>query len=180
LISQTTSSMSPSPPFFSNVDRLHLQDTVAHLLHAHYRRFIATTSHSVPADRIGIRTRGVGHSPLSLYIDRQVLMFHNKACTKVTPPIYRLPPAQYSDTSRTVPGDGRRLRFRQHLRFFDTSSAVRFRSSPQSIPRHAIHAPLNPLAHHHGLAAAAAVGGLKPPSERRLRGTYPHLCYSIA
>src|ERR1039457_6882356 len=87
-ISQTTSSMSPIPPFFSNVDRLHLQDTVAPSLHAHYRRFI--TSHSVPADRIGIRTRGVGHSPLSRHIDQQVLMFHNKACTKVMPPIYRL------------------------------------------------------------------------------------------
>ena len=30
------------------------------------------------------------------------------------------------------------------------------------------------------LLGAAAMGGLKPPSERRLRGTYPHLHHSTA
>src|ERR1017187_456791 len=85
-ISQTTSSMSPIPPFSSKVDRLHLQDTVAPSLHARYRRFITTASHSAPEDRLGIRTRGITHSPLSLDIDRQVPMFHSKARTEVMPP----------------------------------------------------------------------------------------------
>src|SRR5271166_3934632 len=174
-----TLSMSSTLPSIE-VGQFHLQNNAAPSLHAHYRRFIATTSCSVPAHPIGIRTRGfIHHSPLSLHIGRQVPTFHNEACAKVMPPSCRLPPAQYSDTPRAHPGDTASppvstasLELFRHL-FGGLLSLISltltcrgfFHGFPtRSPPR---------------LLDAAAVGGLEPPSERRLRGAYPHLRHSI-
>src|SRR5579871_6349211 len=69
------------------VGQIHLPNNASPSLLGHYSRLIATTGRSAPACRLGIRTRGVGHhSPLSLPIGWQVLMFHDKACTRVMPP----------------------------------------------------------------------------------------------
>ena len=55
---------------------------------------------------------------------------------------------------------------------FDTSSAVHLRSTPQSIPDRVIARPF-PTCLPPRLLNAAAVGGLKPPPARRLRGGHP-------
>jgi len=60
---------------------------------------------------------------------------------------------------------------------FDTSSAVRFRSSSRYTPD-AVSPRLFPARSPPRLLNAAAGGGLKPPPERRLRGAFPHLHHS--
>src|SRR5437867_863923 len=109
----------------------------------------------------------------------QVLTFHGKACLKVMPPIYRLPPAQYSGLPQAPPRDWKRPWFRQRLAF--SIRLQRFACAhlletylTRSAPR------LFPLRSPPRLLNAAAGGGLKPPPERRLRGTFPHLSHSIA
>ena len=62
---------------------------------------------------------------------------------------------------------------------FDTSSVVHFHSTLRSIPDQ-IESGLFLACSLPRLLNAAAVGGLKPPPVRRLRGTYPHLLCSIA
>ena len=62
---------------------------------------------------------------------------------------------------------------------FDTSSVVHLRSTLRPIPdqiEFGLFLSRSPPC----LLNAAAVGGLKPPPVRRLRGTYPHLLCSIA
>ena len=62
---------------------------------------------------------------------------------------------------------------------FDTSSVVHLRSTLRPIPDQ-IEFGLFLSRSPPRLLNAAAVGGLKPPPVRRLRGTYPHLLCSIA
>lgn len=70
-------------------------------------------------------------------------------------------------------------RFRQRLQISTRPTAVRLRSSPRYTPS-AVSPRLFPTRSPPRLLDAAAVGGLEPPSERRLRGTYPHLRHSTA
>ena len=62
---------------------------------------------------------------------------------------------------------------------FDTSSVVHLRSTLRPIPDQ-IEFGLFLSRSPQRLLNDAAVGGLKPPPVRRLRGTYPHLLCSIA
>ena len=53
------------------------------------------------------------------------------------------------------------------------------RSSLSSIHDAVLTTPFNHNVHHHGHCAAAACGSLKPLPVERLRGTCPHLSYSM-
>lgn len=70
-------------------------------------------------------------------------------------------------------------RFRQHLQFSTRPMAVCLRSSPRHSPS-AVAPRLFPTRSPPHLLNAAAGGGLEPPSERRLRGAYPHLRHGTA
>ena len=72
-----------------------------------------------------------------------------------------------------------RHRFRQRLQLSTRPTAVCLRSSPRYLPDRSLAAAF-PTRSPPRLLNAAAVGGLEPPSERRLRGTYPHLRHSTA
>src|SRR5271165_2771468 len=60
---------------------------------------------------------------------RQVPAFHIEAWIRVTPPSCRMPPGQKSGHPQTRPRLTNSPWFRHHLALFDTSSAVRLRSS---------------------------------------------------
>ena len=72
------------------------------------------------------------HFPLSSR--QQVPTFRAKACTRVMPPIYRLPLDPPSGSRSSSSQSWWALWFRQRLLLFDTSSTVRFRSSPEYAP----------------------------------------------
>jgi hypothetical protein len=72
-----------------------------------------------------------------------------------------------------------RHRFRQRLQLSTRPTAVCLRSSPRYLPDRGLAAAF-PTRSPPCLLNTAAVGGLEPPSERRPRGTYPHLRHSTA
>lgn len=110
---------------------------------------------------------------------RQVPKFRTRARIVFPPPVCRTPIGQSTGTPRPYPGVTTSPRFRRHSYAFDTSSVVHLRSALRSIPDEVI-APPFPTCLPPRLLNAAAVGGLKPPPARRLRGTYPHLSCSMA
>jgi hypothetical protein len=81
------------------------------------------------------------------------------------------------DRSRACPGSSMHLRFRRHLWHFDTSSAVRSRSSLWTSPD-GIMSRLLLQRSPRSLLTVAACSGLKPAPDCRLRGARPHLSYS--
>jgi len=80
---------------------------------------------------------------------------------------------------QTRPGLTNSPRFRHHLALFDTSSAVRLRSSLLTSPDR-LNGPPFLQRSPPRLFTVAACSGLKPTPDGRLRGTYPHLPRSSA
>ena len=79
--------------------------------------------------------RGISTCASPLASERQVLMFHIKACFEFMPPTCRLPLCLlFQFTSKLIPGLRSELGFDSIGVHFDTSSGVHLRSSPQSIP----------------------------------------------
>jgi hypothetical protein len=79
--------------------------------------------------------------------------------------------------SRPRPGNRTSPRFRHRRNAFDTSSVVRLHSPSRASPDGSC--PPFPQRSAPRLLTAAPCGGLKPASDRRLRGAYPHLTHSI-
>src|SRR3954451_12114300 len=97
----------------------------------HYRAFIPTTDCSAPVPRFGtLILVGAAHLDFSLRIGATGSQVPHTS--EVTPPPCRR--ARNQDTRPACPGVTTTLRFRHHPITFDTSSAVRFRSSSQSLP----------------------------------------------
>ncbi len=118
--------------------------------------------------------RGVSTCASPLTTERQVLMFHIKACLAFMPPICRLLFRLLCQfTSKLIPGLRSEPGFNSIGTHFDTSSGVHLRSSLQDLPDN-----LNCLFHNRSrqlLFTNAALGGLIPASGRRNRETYSHL-----
>ena len=147
-------------------------------LQPHYRTFITTTGCSAPVPRIGTLVLSVSAdwtSPLAS--GRQVPAFHIEAWFRVTPPPCRMPPEQKSGIPQTRPRLTNSPWFRHRLVLFDPSSAVRSRSSLQTLPD-GIKSRLLLQRSPPSLLTTAACSGLTPAPDCRRRGAHPHLSYS--
>ena len=111
--------------------------------------------------------------------ERQVLTFHTKAWSSFAPPACRMPLGQPSGYPRTDPGRWSSPRFRHRLirfRHFISGSLTLASLDPTCrdlVPTFLQRSPPS-------LFTTAACSGLEPAPDCRLRGTYPHLSYSIA
>ena len=153
---------------------------VAPSLQPRYRTFLTTTSHSAPVRRIG--TQSLTVLPLaSLPCHR-----HDRFPRSTQEPGSRSRrlhagrrPSSRQVPLGLVPESYTNSGFDVTRICFDTSTAVHLRSTPRPSPDR-VSPCLFPTRSPPRLLSAAAVGGLKPPPARRLRGTFPHLLRSMA
>ena len=140
--------------------------------------FIATTSPSVPAPRIG--TRLLVGQPLG------GLPWHRSAGSRVPHKSLRWAhAASVPATARAacrpspglLPGHLSEPWFRWRPFAFDTLPTVHSRSSSQHTPD-GFRPAFSRNAHHPGHCSRAASGGLSPDPAFRARGAHPHLSYS--
>lgn len=154
-------------------------DNAVPSLHAHYRRFNTTADSSAPGFRFGILSHGVSHLsfPLASKVrfSRSVPEPASRRCHLYTG-------CRLSNTQvvlKLIPEVVFVPRFRQHLRLFDESSAVRFRSSPRHSPD-VLKGRLFQCRSPPRLLNAAAHGGLASAPASRRREAHSHLLHSFA
>ena len=149
------------------------------MLQYHYSTFITTTGCSVPVLRIG--TLILGFLPLYFSLNIGVTGSHVPHKSPVRTLATSMPDADRA-VDRHLPdlscSNGIPAVLTSSTRF-DTSSVVHLRSTLRFIPDQ-IEFGLFLSRSPPRLLNAAAVGGLKPPPVRRLRGAFPHLLCSIA
>jgi hypothetical protein len=149
-------------------------------LHAHYRRFSATTDGSAPVPRIG--TQMLAGPPLASLPCHRGDRFP-RSTQKPAHRSRHLHAGRRLDSKSVVLQPYPRITttpwFRRHSYAFDTSSAVHLRSSSMILPDRVM-PDLFRIAHHEALLTPAACGGLGSAPISRSRGAIPHLSCSTA